>query len=169
LYISVKKSADTVGGQDVPGVIRRIESVAKEEKNLTRPYLCVICIATPSEGILCGYDDRQIKCNDQGSPYSLNCEFWGPSFVFPYVTGRNAREIYLEGIKHAADQLPFLTLQYRKQCAALLKKKLAALDLLDVSGKISPVRFLEFSYVKPGETIIMSGKAYCLCPVSDDP
>jgi hypothetical protein len=145
LYMSVKKSKDTVGGQDIPGVISRIESVAKQEKNLTRPYICVICFATPSDGILHGYDDRQIKCSNQGSPYSLNCEFWGPGFVFPYVTGRNAREIYLEGIKRVANHLPFLTLRYRKQCAILLKKRLLALNLLDSNGKISPVRFLEFS------------------------
>jgi hypothetical protein len=145
LYMSVKKSKDTVGGQDIPGVINRIESVAKQEKNLTRPYICVICFATPSDGILHGYDDRQIKCSNQGSPYSLNCEFWGPGFVFPYVTGRNAKEIYLEGIKRVADHLPFLTLRYRKECAVLLKKKLAALNLLDSNGKLSPVRFLEFS------------------------
>jgi len=145
LYMSVKKSKDTVGGQDIPGVISRIELVAKQEKNLTRPYMCVICFATPSDGILHGYDDRQIKCSNQGSPYSLNCEFWGPGFVFPYVTGRNAKEIYLEGIKRVADHLPFLTLRYRKQCATLLKKRLVALNLLDSSGKISPARFLEFS------------------------
>ena len=145
LYMSVKKSKDTVGGQDIPGVISRIESVAKQEKNLTRPYICVICFATPSDGILHGYDDRQIKCSNQGSPYSLNCEFWGPGFVFPYITGRNAREIYLEGIKRVANHLPFLTLRYRKQCAALLKKKLLELNLLDSAGKISPVKFLEFS------------------------
>jgi hypothetical protein len=170
LYISVKKSADTVGGQDVPGVIRRIESVAKEEKNLTRPYLCVICIATPSDGKLLSYnEDRRVKCNSSVSPYSLNCEHWGPGFVFPYVTGRNAREIYLEGIKRAADHLPFLTLNYRKHCANLLRKKLSDLDLLDASGKISPLRFLEFSYVKSGDAVVMSGKAYCLCPVYDDP
>src|SRR5690606_26233304 len=48
LYMSVKKSKDTVGGQDIGGVIRRLESLAKEEKNLTRPYLCVLCVATPS-------------------------------------------------------------------------------------------------------------------------
>jgi len=96
LYISVKKSADTVGGQDIPGVIRRIESVAKEDKNRARPYLCVICIATPSHGKLLSYsEDRRVKCNTSGSPYSLNCEHWGPGFVFPYITGRNAREIYI--------------------------------------------------------------------------
>ena len=52
LFISVKKSSDTVGGQDVGGVIRRLEGVALEDKNLTRPYLCVVCFATPQRGII---------------------------------------------------------------------------------------------------------------------
>lgn len=145
LYISVKKSADTVGGQDIPGVIRRIESVAKEEKNLTRPYMCVICIATPSAGKLLGYaEDRRVKCSKAGSPYSLNCEHWGPGFVFPYVTGRNAKEIYMEGIKRVSEHLPFLSLKYRKECSALLKKRLRELDVLQDDGRVSPEKFLHF-------------------------
>jgi hypothetical protein len=152
LYISVKKSADTVGGQDVPGVIRRIESVAKEEKNLTRPYLCVICIATPSAGKLLGYsEDRRVKCSAGGRPYSLNCEHWGPGFVFPYVTGHNAKEIYMEGIKRVSGHLPFLSLKYRKECSALLKKRLAELDLLGENGKVSSEKFLQFCCSEVGK------------------
>lgn len=145
LYISVKKSADTVGGQDVPGVIRRIESVAKEEKNLTRPYLCVICIATPSGGKLLSFnDDRCVKCDRSGNAYSLNCEHWGPGFVFPYVTGRNAKEIYMEGIKRVSEHLPFLSLKYREECSKLLKRRLRELDLLQNNGRVSPEKFLQF-------------------------
>lgn len=145
LYMSVKKSKDTVGGQDVGGVIRRLESMAKEEKNLTRPYLCVVCVATPSGGRLLSYEDRQVKCNNQGAPYSLNCEYWGPGFVFPYITGRNAKDIYLLAIKKVAEYLPFLTLQYREECARLLKRRLRELGLLLENEKIDPVAFLNFS------------------------
>lgn len=99
LYMSIKKSSDTVGGQDVGGVIRRLENIAKEEKNLNRPYLCVIGIATPSKGKLKGYKDRIVKCNREGHAYSLNCEYWGPGFIFPYVTGRVASEIYMKAIR----------------------------------------------------------------------
>jgi len=145
LYMSVKKSKDTVGGQDIGGVINRIESLAKHEKNLTRPYLCVICIATPSVGVLRDYNDRHIRCNNEGNPYSLNCEFWGPGFVFPYVTGRNAKDVYLQGIKRVANHLPFLTLEHRQKCSVLLRKRLAKLGLLDDQGRISAEKFLEFS------------------------
>jgi len=152
LYISVKKSADTVGGQDIPGVIHRIESVAEEEKNLTRPYLCVICIATPSKGKLLSYQqDRLVKCSRSGTAYSLNCEHWGPGFVFPYVTGRSATEIYMEGIKRVSEHLPFLTLKYRKECSILLKKRLAELDLLAEDGKVCPEKFLRFCCSERGK------------------
>jgi hypothetical protein len=144
LYMSVKKSKDTVGGQDVPGVIRRLENIAKEEKNLTRPYLCVVCIATPSQGKLMSYSDRQVKCNNTGSPYSLNCEHWGPGFIFPYITGRNAKEIYLQGIKRVAEHLPFYSLRFRQECSSLLAQKLKELGVLDKSGKISQQKFLDF-------------------------
>jgi hypothetical protein len=143
--MSVKKSKDTVGGQDVGGVIRRLESMAKEEKNLTRPYLCVVCVATPAGGRLLSYKDRQVKCNNQGAPYSLNCEYWGPGFIFPFITGRSAKEVYLLAIKRVANYLPFLTLEYRDQCAGILKHKLQQLGLLLKSGKINPIAFLDFS------------------------
>ncbi|MDO8301948.1 MAG: hypothetical protein Q7T18_01785, partial [Sedimentisphaerales bacterium] len=144
LYMSVKKSKDTVGGQDVPGVISRLDSLAKEEKNLTRPYLCVICIATPSNGKLLSYSDRHIRCDKKGNPYSLNCEHWGPGFIFPYITGRDAREIYLQGINRVAEHLPFFSLTHRQECSALLKNRLNELGLLTESGKLSPEKFLAF-------------------------
>lgn len=145
LYMSVKKSSDTVGGQDIGGVIRRLEDVAKEEKNLTRPYLTVICIATPAKGKLRGYDDRRIKTNRHGQPYSLNCEFWGPGFIFPYTTGKTAMEIYLLAIREVSNYLPFMTLKYRKECSAILAKRLNELGLLDANGKINSIKFLAFS------------------------
>lgn len=146
LYISVKKSKDTVGGQDIGGVIRRLESVAKEEKNLTRPYLCVVCVATPAGGKLKDYEsDRQLKFNQQKQPYSLNCEYCGPGFIFPYVTGRSAYEIYAKAITRVADYIPFMTLKFRTECSILLKQKLNALGLLNKDGTISMESFLKFS------------------------
>lgn len=146
LYISVKKSKDTVGGQDIGGVIRRLESMAKEEKNLTRPYLCVVCVATPSGGKLKDYEsDRQLKFNQQKQPYSLNCEHWGPGFIFPYVTGRSAYEIYAKALTRVADYISFMTLKFRKECSILLKERLNSLGLLNKDGTINMENFLEFS------------------------
>ncbi len=145
LYISVKKSIDTVGGQDVSGVIRRLEGVAKAEKNLTRPYLCVVCVATPSRGRLLGYsDDRKVKKNQEGHYLSLNCEYWGPGFVFPYVSGHEAQDIYIAAFRRVADYLPFRTLQFRDECANLLKLRLEELGLISEIGKIDAERFLRF-------------------------
>ena len=145
VYMSVKKSADTVGGQDISGVIKRLEDIAKDEKNLNCPYITVICVATPSKGKLRGYNDRKIKTNRLGQPYSLNCEFWGPGFIFPFLTGRNAIEIYLLSIKEVANYLPFMTIKFRKECSLILKKKLDKMGLLNENGKVDPVKFLNFS------------------------
>lgn len=146
LYMSVKKSVDTVGGQDIGGVIRRLESVAKEEKNLTRPYLCVVCVATPARGKIKDYaSDRQMKFNKQDQPYSLNCEYWGPGFIFPFVTGVGAYEIYSRAINRVADHIPFMTLKFRKECSLLLTQKLKALELLNINGTVNAEKFLAFS------------------------
>jgi hypothetical protein len=144
LYMSVKKSKDTVGGQDISGVIRRLENEAKAEKNLNRPYLCVIGIATPSKGKLKGYDDRATKVDKSGKAYSLNCEFWGPGFIFPYITGIEALEIYLAAIKRVSNYLPFMTLEFKGECSILLQEELKKLDLLDNQNKIDKHKFLRF-------------------------
>lgn len=145
LYMSVKKSSDTVGGQDFGGVVRRIETIAKEEKNLTRPYMCVFCIATPYAGRVAPFEeDRRIKSNRDGKPYSMNCEVWGPGFIYPYLTGRSAKEIYVLGIQRVAAHLPFLSIEFRQECATLLAEKLNELELLDGQGHIAPARFLDF-------------------------
>ncbi|MBI5674831.1 MAG: hypothetical protein HZC48_03230 [Nitrospirae bacterium] len=145
LYMSVKKSKDTVGGQDIGGVIRRLENIAKDEKNLTSPYLCIVGVATPAKGRIAGFnEDRAIKCNKEGQPYSQNCEYWGPGFIFPYVTGRGPIEIYMKAIKRVAAYLPFKTLEFREECSKLLKEKLKHLGLLDKEDKIDRNKFLIF-------------------------
>ncbi len=145
LYMSIKKSSDTVGGQDVGGVINRLEKLAKEEKNLNRPYLCVIGVATPSKGKIKEFDkDRQIKYNIHSMPYSLNCEYWGPGFIFPYVTGRDPFDIYLMAIKQVADYIPFLSLEYRNECTEILRSKINTLGLLRDDKTIDPEKFLRF-------------------------
>jgi len=144
LYISIKKSKDTVGGQDVGGVIRRLENEAKAEKNLSRPYLCVIGIATPSKGKLKGYDDRTIRTTSSGGAYSLNCEFWGPGFLFPFITGHNAVEIYQRSIKRVSGFLPFMTINFKNECSLLLKSELENLGLINNSNKIDIDKFLNY-------------------------
>lgn len=143
LYMSVKKSADTVGGQDIGSAMARLESLPKNDKQLTRPYLCVFGIATPSKGRILSYmEDRKIKRNKHGQPYSVNCEHWGPGFLFPYITGREPTEIYRHAYGRIANYLPFKTLEYRQICAEMLGDKLAELKLVKVDGTIDPDRFL---------------------------
>ncbi len=143
LYMSIKKSADTVGGQDIGSAMARLESLPKNDKQLTRPYLCVFGIATPSRGRILPYlEDRKIKRNKHGQPYSVNCEHWGPGFLFPFITGREPVEIYSLAYGRIADYLPFKTLEHRKICAEMLGAKLSELNLVKSDGTIDPDRFL---------------------------
>jgi hypothetical protein len=143
LYMSVKKSGDTVGGQDVSGMISRIEEMAKEDKNLTRPYLGVVCVATPPRGKILSYEKaRTIKHNREGHPYSPNCEVWTPGFIFPYISGVPATEIYKRGLEKVGEYLPFHALAQREGCAVLLASQLKDLNLVDINtGRINPEKF----------------------------
>jgi hypothetical protein len=144
LYMSVKKSKDTVGGQDIGGVIRRLESEAKSDKNLNRPYLCIIAIATPSKGKLRDYDDRSIRTTSSGGTYSLNCEFWGPGFLFPFITGQRAVHVYKRSIKRVAEALPFMSMKYKNECSQLLKEELDKLGLINTDNRIDIDKFLNY-------------------------
>jgi len=145
LYISVKKSIDTVGGQDIAGVIRRLESLARQEKNLTSPYMCVIAIATPPRGKLQSYDaSRIVKSNADGNPHSVNCEFWLPGFIYPYITGLSAIEVYKKSIEEVMNYMPFFTLNARDEATDLLKQKFIDLEIADQEGTINKQKFFEF-------------------------
>ena len=145
IYTSIKKSSDTVGGQDVPGVIRRLESLAKEEKNITRPYLCVFCYATPPGGVIRSYkDSRSVKCNNEGYPFSDNCESWEPGFIFPFICGRPPVDIYKLAITRVGDYLPFYSIKHRKECAHLLKEEFSKMGLVDAHGKLDQTKFVKF-------------------------
>ena len=146
LFMSVKKSADTVGGQDVSGMIKRLESLAVEDKNLTRPYLCIACVATPPRGIIKLYEQsREMKRNKDGQPYSPNCEVWLPGFVFPFISGLAPNEIYQTAFSKVRDFLPFHTLSNRQECGALLKAELHKLGLVDENtGRINAGKFQSF-------------------------
>jgi hypothetical protein len=146
LFMSVKKSADTVGGQDVAGMIRRLEMLATEDKNLTRPYVCVVCVATPPRGKILSYSEsRQIKRNSEGHPYSPNCEVWLPGFIFPFISGLSATAIYRAALAGVAEFLPFHALSQRRECAELLSSELKKLGLVNnATGKIDPIKFQDF-------------------------
>jgi hypothetical protein len=146
LYISVKKSKDTVGGQDIAGVFRRLESLGKEDKNLSRPYMGVFAIATPPKGIITSYkNSRTMRYKQDGSLYSPNIEEWLPGFTFPYICGKTPQEVYKSALKYVSDFLPFNSLRYKYECSTLLKEKLVKLGLVNkISGKIDPEKFLNY-------------------------
>ncbi|HQZ81826.1 MAG TPA: hypothetical protein PLR83_01275 [Pyrinomonadaceae bacterium] len=146
IFMSVKKSADTVGGQDVAGMFRRLESLAIEDKNLTRPYMGVVCIATPPRGKILPFEvSRSVKRNADGHPYSPNCEVWSPGFIFPYISGLHPNEIYKMALAKVGEYLPFYALAQRETCSTLLAEELSALDLVnEATGMLDPIKFQEF-------------------------
>jgi hypothetical protein len=149
LYISVKKSSDTVGGQDIGGAIDRLEDIAKKDKNLNSPYLCVIAIATPISGKITGYDrSRVMRYNFDHHPYSLNCETWLPGFLYPYITGHSAISIYKEAARLVDNYFPFYSLRFRNESSELLNQELIKRGISNSGGKIVEEAF--FDYITQG-------------------
>ena len=145
IYMSIKKSLDTVGGQDIPGVIKRLEDVAKEEKNLTSPYLCVFGIATPNKGKLKTYEEaRKMKTKRDGDLYSYNCEVWMPGFLYPYITGHEPQVIFKKSIEVVRDYLPFYTLEVREEAIQILKSFFVENGIADEDGNIDKYNFFEY-------------------------
>lgn len=146
LYISVKKSKDTVGGQDIAGVFRRLEALGKEDKNLTRPYMGVFAIATPPRGNIFSYEEsRKMRYKQDGSLYSSNIEEWLPGFIFPYICGKTPQEVYKVALEYISEYLPFNSLKYKKECSVLLSARLKKLKLVNYqTGKIDPSKLQEY-------------------------
>ena len=146
LFISVKKSSDTFIGQDINGIICRLERMASKDENLTRPYLCVVCFATPQRGIILPYKQaRSVRYNKDGHPYSPNCEVWSPGFVFPYVCGLEAEDVYRAALQIIGNFLPFHSLTLREKCGKLLAAELKRLGLVDnETGRLDAGKFQQF-------------------------
>jgi len=146
LYISVKKSGDTVGGQDIGGVFARLEKGAKQDKNRTRPYMGVVAVATPPKGLMYSYEAfRKVRLTDEDRPYAHNCEVWYPGFLYPFISGREPEEVYRAALSKVGDYLPFNSLRFRCECGLLLSSELRELGLVDPrTGKIDPERFQAF-------------------------
>jgi len=151
LMISVKKSSDTVGGQDIGGVFTRLERIALEDKNLTRPWMGVVCYATPQRGKIQIYE----KARKPAGADSPNCEVWSPGFIFPFISGLEANEIYKAALLKIGDYLPFHSVAHRKECGSLLAIELSNRGLIDPqTGCINPAKFQEYvSQAKPGKDV----------------
>jgi hypothetical protein len=146
IYMSVKKSADTVGGQDVGGMLARLEDIGLADKNLTMPYLGVVAYATPPKGIVFPYEQsRSIKRKRDGQPYTPNCEVWSPGFIYPFIAGFSPNEVYRAALEQVEKFLPFNSLAHRKECAKMLASELKKLNLVnEKTNSIDPVKFQNF-------------------------
>ena len=145
VYGSVKKSADTVGGQDFGGAVKRLEKVAHEDQGRKRPHLCAFIIGNPIRGILRSYkDSRYIRSDRQKHPYSENGEVWEPGFIFPYLTGRSALDVFRISMGQVGDFLPYYTLQHKEAASRLLVDELRRLGLVNTQGRLDRNAFLEY-------------------------
>ena len=87
IYVSVKNRINTMGGQDWPKAIAALETVAKNDKNRTSPYLCVFGIAMEN-GLRLIKQDQKTKSN-----HSNNTEIWRSDFFWPFFTNYSYDEI----------------------------------------------------------------------------
>jgi len=142
LYFSVINSRVINKKQKIGDEIRRLESLASKEKDVIRPYICVIVNSTPSERFIKKHNERRIKCNRNGIQYSLNSEYWESDFTIRFLTGRSPVEIYINVIKQIKSYLPLKSIEYREEGSLLLKQKLEERKLLNPNGKIDPFRLL---------------------------
>lgn len=138
LYISVKKSDDTLGGRDIEGAVTQLEAAAEADKNRTSPYMCVIAIATPNKGkVYKEYDrGRKIRTRKHGRLFSPNFEVWQAGFLYPYITGHSPVVIYKEGAKLVKNYFPFYSVRFKNRCADELKKELIKLRIATNEGSL---------------------------------
>lgn len=145
IYISVKKSLDTVGGQDIRAAIHRLEDNALLDKNLNAPYMCVLFHANPIFGKKRSYEnDRVVKGDAHGALFSNNAEFWGPHFMFQYITGHEADVIFELCRNEIAKYWTFNSLEYEDKCSTLFTTELKKNGIVESNGKVDPKRFYEF-------------------------
>jgi len=145
VYGSVKKSADTVGGQDFGDAMKRLEKVAREDQGRRKPFLCVFMIGNPIKGIVRDYrDSRCIRADKNGRPYSENGEVWEPGFIFPYITGHSARDVFRISLDLVGQYLPYVSLRFREKAARILGQKLRDLRLIGSDAKLDQLAFLHF-------------------------
>jgi len=87
IYVSVKNRINTMGGQDWPKAIAALETVAKNDKNRTSPYLCVFGIAMEKGGRLVKQEQKTKR------KYSHNTEIWRSDFFWLFFTNYSYEEI----------------------------------------------------------------------------
>jgi hypothetical protein len=105
-----------------------------------------VCFATPQRGVILPYErGRSVRRNRDGYPYSPNCEVWSPGFVFPFVCGLDAEEVYRSALQTVGKFLPFHSLAQREKCGKLLADELKELKLVDAkTGRLDPLKFQRF-------------------------
>lgn len=115
IYITMKNRSDTISGGSGKAYLKGFEKSARDDKNRTAPYCCVIAYGMQTM-------QRRGRKKDFG-----NFEVWPSNFLWPFVSGYSYGEIVKMIIKSSpdADELPSLPDEiieaFKQQC---LKNKL---------------------------------------------
>ena len=116
----MKNRRDTISGGSGNAVLKKLEDVAKLDKNRTSPYCCVVAY---------GMDTMLHRGRKKDF---ANIEVWPSNFVWPFVSGHTYAEIVSlisENLKNSGElpSLPQEIIQeFKKEC---LKHK-----LIDANG-----------------------------------
>lgn len=103
-------------------------------------------IGNPIKGVVRRYaDSRYIRGDRQGRPYSDNGEVWEPGFIFPYLTGQTARDVFRISLKQVERFLPYHTLRHRHAASRLLVADLRRVGLVGHDGRLDADAFLDFT------------------------
>jgi hypothetical protein len=70
---------------------------------------------------------------------------WLPGFLYPYISGRSAIEIYTKSLELIDTQMPFYSLKFREECTTQLKDAFIKMGIADETGKIIKDRFFAFT------------------------
>lgn len=102
-------------------------------------------IGNPIKGTVRDYKNSRYMRGDRHSrPYSENGEVWEPGFIFPYITGRVARDVFQISLDLVERYLPYYTLRFKKEASRLLAEELHRLGLSTAKGAMNRSALLEF-------------------------
>ena len=146
LYVSVKNRTNTMGGQDWPKAITALENLARTDKNLIGPYLCVF-------GIAMEHGLRSIKRQQStGAPYSVNTEVWLSDYFWPFFTNYSYLEIISEVVRtlqevKGSQRLDVNTNPILNQLFESFKDSCNSCKLLDDDGQFKDSQLLAELFV----------------------
>ena len=138
IYVSIKNRENTMGGQDWPKAIEALETMAKNDKNREKYYLCVFGFTMQQ-----GKRKFRMKKGTQ-TPYSYNTELWSSNFLWPFFSGYTFEEITKEiyRVLRETGEAGSFGLQAPPEVLEMFGEYCRANGLLDEAGRFSDAGIL---------------------------